>query len=116
VTSESASGEERGWLVEPLQDGEIRISVQIQNMGKLSPQIREALENLASALEEDEIQGYAMQTGMPGMNIQQVGAPNAGFSKLGNLMDCNTNCSPNCNGNCFIDRNARMLPGSSLLR
>jgi hypothetical protein len=116
MTSESGSGGERGWLVEPLADGEVRISVQIQNTAKVSPQLLEALERLAGALEEDEIQGYAMQVGMPGMSVSQFGAPNAGFNKLGTLADCNGNCNPNCANNCFIDANARMMPGTTRMR
>lgn len=52
---------ERNWLVEPRS---ARINIEIGSDAKLSPELRDALQNLAQALgAEDEVQGFVMKSG-----------------------------------------------------
>ena len=60
MTSESAGGEERRWLLEPPSPGTFRFVFELGEGAELTPEVSEALEQLASALNEVDVQGYSL--------------------------------------------------------
>jgi hypothetical protein len=59
MTSQSGGREELRWLLEPPGAGEINIHVEFGEGAELTSELREALERLASAVQESEVSGYA---------------------------------------------------------
>ena len=54
-----AQREVMNWLLEPPLAREVRILVAVGDRAALSPELRETLEQLASVLQEHEVQGYS---------------------------------------------------------
>jgi hypothetical protein len=58
MAEQSAGSGEPRWLLKP-RPGEVQIHVAIGEGAELTPELREALEALASALGQEEVEGYA---------------------------------------------------------
>ena len=62
MTSGASGEQEYRWLLEPPGVGEVHIHVAVGEGAQLTPAIRDALESLASAIEENDAQGFLLST------------------------------------------------------
>jgi hypothetical protein len=105
MASKGQPQDQPSWLLEPLRSGEVRVQVHIDEGAKLSPELRDALERLGRALQEDEIRGYALSLSSSTPQLQTFGQL-GNLSRISGLTDCSINCSPNCG----LYGGARLLP------
>ena len=57
-TSPEEATEALQWLMEPAGTGEVKIRIELGEGAELAPEIREAVDALAKAIEDQEVQGY----------------------------------------------------------
>ena len=65
MTSGSAGEHGLGWLLEPARPGEAKVHIDIGESVPLTPEVQEALERLAQALQagrESDVQGFLLST------------------------------------------------------
>jgi hypothetical protein len=55
--------EQPRWLQKPLDTGEVRINIAIDEEAELTPELRGAIEDVVRALQDQEVQGYAVPQG-----------------------------------------------------
>jgi hypothetical protein len=60
MTSDTGGNDEPRWLLEPPSAGQVHIRVAVGEGVELTPEVREALEQLARALGEDDVQGFLL--------------------------------------------------------
>lgn len=60
MTSEREPTEEMRWLLEPPAPGTINLYIAVGEGTELTPEVREAVENLMRALQEAEVRGQEM--------------------------------------------------------
>src|SRR5438046_3710974 len=65
MSDEPEASNEARWL-EPPEPGEARIHIAVDEAAELTPQVRQALDALARALETEEVQGSARPSARPG--------------------------------------------------
>jgi hypothetical protein len=68
MADQSAGSGEPRWLVEP-RPGEAHVHIAVGEGAELTPELREALEGLASALHREEVEGYAKPQPCPRLHI-----------------------------------------------
>src|SRR5581483_5911755 len=56
--ADDAAGDAGRWL-RPPEPGEVMIDIAVDEAADVSPEVRAALDNLAQALQESEVSGYA---------------------------------------------------------
>lgn len=103
--------QEAKWLMEPLQPGEVRIDIQVTEGANLTPQLRDALECLAKALNDEDMQRYAMRVAGTPLKVHQAGQLIDFDSVLGRVADCGGQCNNQCGQQCATSNGRyRILP------
>jgi hypothetical protein len=68
MADQSAGSDEPRWLLDP-RPGEAQIHIAVGPEAELTPELREALEELASALHQGEVAGYAKPQPCPELKV-----------------------------------------------
>jgi hypothetical protein len=58
MTSGAGRPDERAWLIEPPNSGEIKFQIALGDQVEVTPEMRQAFDNLVSALSTADVEGY----------------------------------------------------------
>jgi hypothetical protein len=59
MPDESERATEPAWLIQPPSRGEVRLYIAIDEAAEVSPAVRAALEQLAQAIQNEDVEGFA---------------------------------------------------------